>query len=726
MYNHFSKIIIRSLMVGMLASCDSPSSMQLKMPSTGLLTLRGNITSALASGTRSVQISETDRLPAIFQTAKEINVIFDNNKSLIPAIRNLDGSITFPLTQGVQLDSAGNLSMILVADHTFSQSLHLQTGSLFQLAKPPIILSPANQIIKGSSVTLKANLIESNSADKYDFNWYFGASAAGPWTAVSSTGPEVSWEQPTVGNFYIRLDMISRTSQTSSTYVTPGPLFSVQESDQIASLQPASGNIFKGDSIQLKVHLPELKGVKADYLWSYSQSPQGPFQPMTGQGESITWEPPLTGAFYLRIQALANHKTSTYTSSKALVSVADSEELFGREPASGSLVRGESIRLTAALPGTDTSALSYAWFYGFSAQAAFIPIAGTGKTVSWLPPQTGEFLIRLRTFSPTTQESRTYTTSKAIVSVKDSDDMFITNPKPGNIQKGDQIELSLANATQESISWSFATTAQGPFIVIPATGSHIHWTPNGTGSYYIRAEVPDANGTQTFTSATPLVVVADRTNVITPQPNPGMIALGQVMSLTAALPQASGNLIYTWYSGASATGPWTAIQSLDDQASQRTISWIPTISGSYFVKVDVSNPDNQSMVSFISSSPLVFVNEEQPFFGTVPAPAKTIKEEPIELTVRFQPQGRTFNYGWQYSTSSAGPFLGMGGSNEPKLNWKPPKSLTGSFYIRFDATSPGTKRTISFVSKVPLVYISDSNAPSSNFGMNSPPPTTTR
>ena len=92
----------------------------------------------------------------------------------------------------------------------------------------------------------------------------------------------------------------------------------------------------------------------------------------------------------------------------------------------------------------------------------------------------------------------------------------------------------------------------------------------------------------------------------------------------------------------------------------------------------------------------------------------------VRIQTRFESQGRAFNYGWAYSRSAAGPFIPMGGSTAPEFFWNTTPKPEGSYYIRFSATPTGSDRGLTYISPVPLLFISSSDASAPEFGLNRP------
>lgn len=668
---------------------------------------------------RSVSIPQA-QLPGALQQAQEVTVALDNSNNVVTASRNADQSITFALGQGVKADSNGNIQVILIADGQRSFFMTLKTGSLLALDAGGIQVSPATQVLKGTQLTLTAPLQNPEEADKYNFTWFAAPAATGPWTPIAASGLQAQWEVPQAGNYYVRLDMQAKSGSLSSSYITPTALVTVSESDAALSVLPASGDVLLGDVVEVTAH-PDAFGVTnaadVNYRWAYAQSPQGPFIPIEEEGQQIAWEPPGVGSFYLRTELRqAGALVASYVDSKALVKVANSNQFV--QLSASEITRGEQVTLQSALqtpadrPASD---FDYTWFYAQSPQGPFSLIEGNTDKVVWYPEQTGQFYVRLKTRHNASGEERTYTSSKALLTATDNNAFLTRTPANGQVARGASIALQL-QVPLDNVKWSYAASAQGPFVVIPGTGQRLQWTPAQAGSFYVRAEgTNDAGRTVSFTSATAQVFVSERDNIILTEPSSASLNLGASVQLRADLPEEAGSQ-YFWSYGSSANGPWSPVSALDNRFSQKSVRWIPTSSGNFFVKVDVHNPQSQSTVSFVSPTPKVFVEERTPFFKTNPDPAFIGTKGAVTLSTSFAPQNQNVSYAWSYGPSTAGPFTAIGGSIQPEIVWREP-GLVGSYYIKLDATLAGTSQVLSFVSPKPLVFVSSSTGSQPSFGV---------
>jgi hypothetical protein len=699
-----------------LAACDSPAGLTVRPLKAETLRLRANLQPASLTQAALVTLLDPRVLPAALRTATQLEVVFDTSRTRITVTRNPDGTLSFPFRSSRPLGSDGSFSVLLIGDRTTSVPVQIETGPELSFESPAVEVLPARTVTQGSRLTLKARLKQPEKASDYDFTWFWSPAAAGPWQSMSGSGSTVEWDSARTGTYYLRIEMRQRLTQAVSVYTSPAALIQVLDSDRLATTEPASGSILEGEALTLSAQLPEYEGRSGlRYFWSYGLSPTGVFTPIAAEGARIRWEPPRAGNYYLRIQVSAEGSNATLTSSRALVQVLPADSAMATEPASGSLIRGESVSLRSLLPATP--GLSYSWFYGFNPQASFTPIPGNGPQLNWTPGVTGDLYLRLRTVDAA-GTARSYTSSKALLSVRDSDAAFTTTPARASLLRGESVSVRLNEQASANTIWSYGSGAQGPFLPIAATGTEILWTPPTPGSFYLRAESPRPDGSlATWVSATSLVTVSERSDAIVTEPALANLQLGQAVTLRSPVNIRNGR--YSWFYATAANGPFVPVPSLESGALS-AVTWYPTQSGSYYIRLEISDPERQSSVSFVSEQPLVQVLERQPFFSTDLSGGRMLTTDNVLLATRFESQGRAFNYGWAYSRSVAGPFTPMGGSTAPQFFWDAATKPEGSYYVRFSATPTGSDRGLTYISPVPLLFISSSDAATPEFGLNRP------
>lgn len=232
-----------------------------------------------------------------------------------------------------------------------------------------------------------------------------------------------------------------------------------------------------------------------------------------------------------------------------------------------------------------------------------------------------------------------------------------TSPNPGFIVQGLDVQLH-ANTTADpgkyQFTWSYATSPQGPFLPIPGQGKDVTWTPAQQGNYYIKVDAVDRASQQAYstTTSSALVFVTDTKDVLTTDPASGTVQRGNTVTLKFNQPNgfAGTNLSYAWSAGVSPQGPWTVITG-----NGPSVSWLPTTTGSYYVKCEVSNKDTGKVNTFVSPNALVFVTEGTPI---VTASKTSVEQgDKVDLALNIANAG-SGPFQWFYSVSG-GPSTGF-------------------------------------------------------------------
>lgn len=626
------------------SACDSGISFNAtRGDSSNIPSISANLTQTQAGS--SVRIPNITLVPQALRDASDIRVAFDNSKTTYPVTKNSDGSLSFPLSTSVKIDSNGNFNAIFIVDNEKSYLTTLKTGPILKLGNPGIIVTPSTgSVIKGEKVKLAAN-IPSDAKNKYIFSWFY-VSAAGQ-VPISGTSDSIEWTPPSIGNYVIGITMLDASTGATSSYTSPTPIVFVTDANNIIST--SSSTVLRGKETTLTANLPSVDPTKFEFTWSAGVSPQGPFTTISGNTQSVSWTPTNSGSYYIKLDALNKdtQQTSTYTTTDPLVFVTENENIIATDPSSGNIVRGSSVKLTANTP---------------------------------------------------------------------------------------------VDAGDGAYSWSYASSLQSPFVAIPGSSKTVEWTPAQAGSYYVKADVVDktTNKVSTFISPKAIVFVSEANNVF--KTDVASVTRGNFVNITADVPGAADKQFqYNWsYSASGQPGTFQAMTNIKTSINSNTIRWRPSQKGSFYVKVDAVNLGNQSVVSFTSTSPIVFVNETTPLFTTDPASGKILQDSDITITANLaSTTGSTL--AWSYGPSQAGPWIAIGGTSINKIVWdqkaraqvvNPTTGLVtspaqqskpaGTFYVKLDITDyDSTDRLPStFISDTPLIFI-ESQSQSSNFNNSS-------
>ena len=168
--------LIISLMIG-LSSCDSSVAFNVtRADNKEIPVISANLTQT-QTGTSFIRIPNVKSIPEEIRSSNDIKIVFDNSKSTIPVTRNSDGSLSFPTTSSVRIDSEGNFNAIFLVDGQKSYLTTIKTGAILKLKNPGVLVKPdTGTIVKGEKVKLSANTDEKNKSN-FIFNWFYGNSS---------------------------------------------------------------------------------------------------------------------------------------------------------------------------------------------------------------------------------------------------------------------------------------------------------------------------------------------------------------------------------------------------------------------------------------------------------------------------------------------------------------------------------------------------------------------
>jgi len=526
------------------------------------------------------------------------------------------------------------------------------------------------------------------------------------------------------GNFNVIF--IVNNQKSYMTTIKTGPILKLKS--QGILVEPEAGSIIKGEKVKLTANaFSESEKENFTFNWYYGASPTGAFSQISGTSNSVEWLPPVAGSYYIKLQ-MTDKKTrvsSVYTTPVALVYVTDADNVIGVTPNTGTLLRGSEVTLTSNVPNIIPGDFDYTWSYSTSSAGPFSTVSGNSQVIKWTPSTSGSFYIRLQTVNKKTNKVATYTSTDPLVIITENEDIIKTDPSLGNVVRGGTVKLD-ANVplTGDNLEYSWAYTlnpASGAWQSIPGTSKTINWTPSVSGSFYVKVDVADkaTNNLQTFVSPKAIVFVSEPKNVFATTPTTAYIRLGQLVNISASIPNENKELFqYNWTYSSSASGPFSPMTNIKNNGN--TIEWRPATGGTFYVKVDAINITTQSVVSFVSPNPLVFVNDSQSLFSTDPASGRITTQSTMDIELNLSLADiKNGTIAWSYGASTAGPWIAISATTDPKVTWDRKPKTKGTYYIKADIIDAIDKTVTTFISKNPIVFIDEnttSAASSSTFG----------
>ncbi|GIW22090.1 MAG: hypothetical protein KatS3mg068_1097 [Candidatus Sericytochromatia bacterium] len=510
-----------TISIAFLSSCDSYIPLNTtRGDNNKIIEISGNLINSV--GSSIVRIPFTNNIPQDILNSEQIEIAFDNSKSLYPVIKNADNSLSFTVPSSIKISSAGKIKAFFVIKNQKSYFVNINTGPIFKLNNPGIIVKPANGIIvKGEKVYLTANLPNDKNKDDYIFNWFYTTTGTAPYLPINGTSINADWIPNSVGNYFIKLDIIDKKTGITSSYTTPSSIVFVTENDNIIKTNPDNGKIVKGNSIILEANSPNIQE-NTTYSWSYSTSSQsGVWRPISGNSKIVKWTPTESGSFFIKVDvANPNSEVQSFISPKAIVFVSENNDIFQTEPLNGSINLGQYVNIKANISFLEGNN-QYIWSYSNSGLPGTFRNMTNIKTdisspsIRWRVPEEGSFFVKLDVINSQNSSVLSFQSSNPIVFVTEKLPLFETNPKDGKILPDSTIEIStnVENIMNGSYVWSYGVSQSGPWTAIGGSISKtIKWEKQGkpTGTFYVKLDITDDSTDKrvtTFISKNPIIFI---------------------------------------------------------------------------------------------------------------------------------------------------------------------------------------------------------------------------
>jgi hypothetical protein len=286
-------------------------------------------------------------------------------------------------------------------------------------------------------------------------------------------------------------------------------------------------------------------------------------------------------------------------------------------------------------------------------------------------------------------------------------------PSPANLAFGMSVLLNAntpADPSRYQFTWGYSSSGVAPFLPIGAQGKQVRWTPPAPGNYTLQVNAVDTQ-TQKTTSATtagPLVLVSDDKGVITTSNTAFSRGTTTQLSFNPPASFTGTHLSYAWSYATSLQAPFTPLVGNSPQ-----INWLPTVDGSYYVQVVVTNQDTGDVNTFTSPQPIVSVTETGPVIQASSPSANVGDLLSLSLNVPSPGNGP---FAW-YSSPSGGATLWTSiPGNTSKISYIP--TASGSFNFRVDVPQPdGTIQSLttntpilSVIQPTPIITVSPTDA----------------
>jgi hypothetical protein len=520
-----SRLRLPSLLLALaLAGCDSNLTMT-GAPATAPIAAEAGVPAILSAGAagQTVVINNPSLLPEAVRNAGTLEAAIGAAKTTVT--KSPGGFYTFAIPANVkpQIDVAGNLRVVFIMDDRTSQIVTLKTGSPIAFGQPAVITNPTPAFVtRGLEVSLKAN----TDADpaRYQFTWAAGPSAQGPWQPIPGEGKDVKWRPAASGNYFIKVDAVDRSTQQTYSTVTSQALVFVTEAQGVVTTTPASGTVERGATVKLAFNRPAaLTGENLGYAWSASQSPQGPWQTISGDGPNVDFLPTGVGGYFFRVD-VTNRDTgevNAFVTPEAEVFVTESRPVI--TPSANTVDRGAKVDLT--LNVADPGPGPFTWYYSRT-PGVWTLMGGTDKTNSHIVNEAGSYNFRVD-IPQANGGAKQFTTTEPVLNVIEREPLIQTDPINLTIRPGDTVPLVLKaqgiDESQYRFVWFYSLNPQAGWQTIQFEDvddqylKRFVWETSASvgnfttfvqpGAYYIRVDATERTGTRTytFTSTNPVV-----------------------------------------------------------------------------------------------------------------------------------------------------------------------------------------------------------------------------
>ena len=276
----------------------------------------------------------------------------------------------------------------------------------------------------------------------------------------------------------------------------------------------------------------------------------------------------------------------------------------------------------------------------------------------------------------------------------------VTGPSPAYLTRGLAVTLRAnteASPEAYQFTWAYGLSPQGPWQSIPGQGKEVEWTPGAAGNYYIKVDSVDRATQKSYATITPqaVVFVTEADNLVTTAPASGSIERGSQVQLTFNRPAGveGTNLSYAWSTAVSPQGPWSPLSG-----DAPSVSFLPTNTGSYYVRVDVTNRDTGKVSTFTTSKAVVTVTEGA---SIVKASASSVERgDKVQLSLNIANPGEgpfTWYYALAGGASAWTQISGTGSTVDLVVN------QAGSYNFRVDI--PQASGVKSFTTNEPVLSV---------------------
>lgn len=352
--------------------------------------------------------------------------------------------------QGKEVDwtppAAGNFFIKVDAvDRATQQSYSTTTPSalVFVTDGDEVITTTptSGSVERGQPVSLAFNRPQGLRGEDLSYSWSVGNSPQGPWTLVQGSGPAIEWLPTTVGSYFVKTEVSSRSTGEVNTFVSPEAIVFVNEGRPIVTANPAG--VLRGDRVSLDLNLNIQNNAAVSWFYQRTGNPAGTWTSITGSGRTNSFVVNEAGTYSFRVDVPdPSGAIKTFTTTEPVLNVSEGDvPLIQTVPRNNIINSGGTTTLQLNARGVDEENYRYTWFVSQSPTTGWqaLPIDNArdafSKTFVWetetvtelpngvklrsnVPP--GSYYVRVDAAEKNGPNVYTFTSSSPVVTIQNN------------------------------------------------------------------------------------------------------------------------------------------------------------------------------------------------------------------------------------------------------------------------------------------------------------------
>ncbi|MGB4848215.1 MAG: hypothetical protein WBP41_09880, partial [Saprospiraceae bacterium] len=525
-----------------------------------------------------------------------------------------------------------------------------------------------------------------NGSGIYSYQWQSGTTSTGPWTNITVNGdlPDYTDILTSAGIRYYRVIVDDLASGCG--IMTSAAISITVNSNPTVSVSPAGQTVCIGGPATLTATVLSGSG---NFQYQWEQSPDGSsWSNVASGGNAVTYNPPtgaLTSTYYrVWINDIGSGCADLYSAS-VFVNVHDQPTVSIAVDNPIICVGGSAVISPTILNGSGTYA--YQWQQSANGTSGWSNVAANGTNATYNVPSAspGSLFYRLilsdigsGCADPISNNVNVTVQSPPTVTVAATGSVIC-------IGGSSTVNSTVLNGSGfYSYQWqSSPTGAGGTWSNITNQGNGANYAaPSAVpGTTFYRVIVTDAgSGCGSSVSNAVSVIIVNQPSVTISVNNP-IICIGGTSTITSTITNGSGSYAFQWQSSPTGNNPWT-----NTGTNSSALNLTGTVAGTTYYRVIVddlsngcNNPVSSSLSVVVQSGPTVTLSADQDsvcLFGAV------------EITPTILNGSGLYNYVWQSSASSGGPWSTISGASNP--TYTPSTATAGVTWYRVMITDLGS------------------------------------